>query len=459
MSDLKSMSDLSNKVLIADAFHAPDASRVETLPRLLIRIDRAGVIAQTLRPDEPGYAEARAWAEREGTLVEWPERQFLLPGLVDLHVHAPQYPQLGAALDEPLEVWLNKYTFPLEARYADLAFARASYERLVGDLLANGTTTALYFATIHQQATRALADICLRHGQRALIGRVAMDNAELCPEFYRDPSPEAAIAETRAFIDYVRAHPGNGDGRVTPVVTPRFIPACTDAALAGLGALARECGCPVQTHASESDWEHGYVLARHGMTDSASLDRFGLIGRGAVLAHAVHLTGADMDLLSARGAGVAHCPASNAYFADAVFPLRAALDKGVHVGLGTDTSGGPSASLFDAARTAILASRVLESGANPGLAREARGGVAGARIDFRTAFHLATAGGSQALDLAVGLFAPGYRFDAIRLDADAEAGGVRLWEADAGEQVLQKIVYGATRANVTGVWVDGRAVA
>ena len=105
------------------------------------------------------------------------------------------------------------------------------------------------------------------------------------------------------------------------------------------------------------------------------------------------------------------------------------------------------------------ASRVLESGANPGLAREARGGSAGARIDFRTAFHLATAGGGRALDLPIGLFASGYRFDAIRLDAEAQSGGVRLWEFDQGEQVLQKIVYGATRANVTGVWVDGRGVA
>ena len=454
----RAMSDLTNRVLLADAFHAPEALRVETLERLLVRIDGEGIIAAIWRPGEPGYEEALASARREGVLVEWPERQYLLPGLVDLHVHAPQYPQLGAALDEPLEIWLNKYTFPLEARYADLAFARASYQKLITDLIAEGTTTALYFATIHQDATRALADICLAQGQRALIGRVAMDNAELCPDFYRDPSAEAAVAETRAFIDYVHAHPANTAGRVTAVVTPRFIPACTDAALQGLGALARERACPVQTHASESDWEHGYVLERHGMTDAESLDRFGLVGRRTVLAHAVHLTEADMDLLTARGAGVAHCPASNAYFADAVFPLRAALRKGLHVGLGTDISGGPGASLFDASRTAILASRMLESGVDAGAARGARGGVAAARIDFRAAFHLATAGGGEALDLPIGLFAPGYRFDAIRIDAEATAGGIRLWDFDRGEQTLQKIIYGATRANVAGVWVDGRSL-
>ena len=452
------MADLRSKLLLADAFHAPECGRVETLTRALFAIDADGVIAAIYRRGAPGYAEALAAARASRVFVEWPQRQFLLPGLVDLHVHAPQFPQLGAALDEPLEVWLNKYTFPLEARYADLGFAQEAYSALVGDLLANGTTTALYFATIHQQATRALADICLQRGQRALIGRVAMDNPELCPDFYRDPSPEAAIEETRAFIAYVRQHPGNGEGRVTPVVTPRFIPACTDAALAGLGALARECGCPVQTHVSESDWEHGYVLARHGMTDAASLDRFGLVGRRTVLAHAVHLTDADMDLVAARGAGVAHCPASNAYFADAVFPLRRALAKGLHVGLGADISGGPSALMFDACRTAVLASRILETGVDPRRSAPTRGGEAEARVDFRTAFHLATAGGGAALDLPIGVFAPGYRFDAIRLDAEAPAGGVRLWEFDAGEQILQKIVYGATRANIAGVWVDGRAV-
>ena len=453
------MTDLANRLLLADAFHAPAPDRIEVLPRLAVAIDAEGVITSTLSPPDPGYDDALDAARRDGRLVEWPAGAYLLPGLVDCHVHAPQYPQLGAALDEPLEVWLNKYTFPLEARYADLAFARAAYATLVEDLLAHGATTALYFATIHQDATRALADICLAKGQRALIGRVAMDHPALCPDSYRDPSPQAAVTETRAFIDYVRAHPENHAGRVTPVVTPRFIPACTDAALEGLGRLAAECGCPVQTHVSESDWEHAHVLARHGMTDAASLDRFALLGRRSMLAHAVHLTPEDRALVKARGARIAHCPASNAYFADAVFPLREALAEGLHVGLGTDISGGPSASLFDSARAAIFVSRLRESGVDAARAPDERGGVTDARIDFRAAFHLATRGGGVALDLPIGLIAPGFRFDALRLNPHAKAGGVRLWDGDAGEQVLQKIVYGATRANIAGVWVDGRAVA
>jgi guanine deaminase len=256
--------------------------------------------------------------------LELPAGQVVLPGFVDLHVHAPQYPQLGLALDEPLEVWLGKYTFPLEARYADLDFAREAYGTLVSDLLAGGTTTALYFATVHREATQLLAEICLAKGQRGLVGKVVMDNPETSPDYYRDETAEAAVADTRAVIDHIRALPGND--RVLPVINPRFIPSCTDDALAGLGALAQECGCHVQTHCSESDWAHGYALERYGHTDTVALDGFGLLTRKTVLAHSVFLTDTDMDAVRDAGAGVAHCALSNMYFANAVFPLRRASE-------------------------------------------------------------------------------------------------------------------------------------
>jgi guanine deaminase len=270
--------ELNNKWLLASGFHAPVAGEVDVLNDVLIGVDGAGVISGVMRPDHPDYAERLRDAEAAGRLERAPVGTYLLPGFVDCHVHAPQYPQLGSALDEPLEVWLQTYTFPLEARYKDITFAKRAYALLVEDLIGNGTTTALYFATIHDEATRSLVDTCLEKGQRALIGKVAMDHPENCPDYYRDASPDAAIKGTRAIINYIRGHLDNGTGRVKPVVTPRFIPACTDATLEGLGDLARECGCHVQTHCSESDWEHDYVLARHGMSDTESLDRFGLLG-------------------------------------------------------------------------------------------------------------------------------------------------------------------------------------
>jgi guanine deaminase len=420
----------------------------------VIAVGADGVISEVAAAGDPRHQMLRDAAQKAGTLVELPRRSVVLPGFVDLHVHAPQYPQLGTALDVPLETWLQRYTFPLEARYADAAFARRQYGVLVDDLLACGTTTAVYFATIHQAASRILADICLEKGQRALVGKVAMDNRSVCPDYYRDDSADAALGETRAFIDYVRSHPDNA-GLVEPVVTPRFIPSCTDPLLDGLGAIARECECAVQTHCSESDWEHDYVLARHGVTDTQSLDRFGLLTRRTVLAHANFISTADMALIRERGAGVAHCPLSNVYFSGAVFPLRAALAKGVRVGLGTDIAGGPSASMFDAARWSIAASRLLEGGVDPKLGADKRG-VADSRIGLPTALHLATAGGADVLGLPVGRFASGFRFDAIEIDLDAEGGPIRsLEEAESETDLVSKIIFGATRANVARVWVDG----
>lgn len=454
------MTDLKGKALLASGFHAPERGSIDVLRDALITIGADGVIASVLRPGDEAYDEAVSAAAGAGALVTLPKGSYLLPGLVDLHVHAPQYPQLGQALDVPLEVWLHKYTFPLEARYADAAFARRNYGRLVDDLLANGTTTALYFATIHQDATRILVDACLERGQRALVGKVVMDNPDQCPDDYRDASAQAAVEGTADLIDYVRGHPDNASGLVSPVITPRFIPSCTDASLGELGALARSCGCHVQTHCSESDWEHGYVLARYGVTDTAALDRFGLIGRTSVLAHANFITPDDMETIRVRRAAVAHCPISNAYFSNAVFPLKAALEKGLNVGLGTDISGGPSASLFDGMRGAVMVSRMLETGTDPDLPPERRSSRTGARIDFRDAFHLATAAGGIALDLRVGQFAPGYRFDAMAVDTLAEAGTIRLRDdLDPEDGILQKIVYTASRSNLAAVWVDGRKVA
>jgi guanine deaminase len=451
--------DLGGRAILADAFHAPRLGVVEHLPGALIEIDADGVIAAVTTEADEAHAERVRALRREGRLETLTAGSFLTPGFVDLHVHAPQYPQLGRALDAPLEVWLQTYTFPLEARYRDLAFARRAYRALVEDLLANGTTTALYHATIHEDATRLLVDICLEAGQRAVIGKVAMDHPESCPDFYRDASVDAAIAGTRAVIDHIRTHPDNRDRRVEPVVTPRFIPACTDPLLEALGALAKDCGCRVQTHCSESDWEHGHVLERIGRRDAEALDGFGLLRPHSVMAHATLLPPQDMDLLRDRQTAVAHCPLSNAYFGDAVFPLRAALQKGLRVGLGTDISGGPSASMFEAQRWAIAASRMLEAGVEPDLPRDLRSKRAGARIDFRDAFFLATRGGGEALGLPIGLFREGCAFDAIEIDPAAPAGGIRLIDGpDEGEALLQKSLFTATRANIARTWVAGLVV-
>jgi guanine deaminase len=448
----------TDRAYLGTALHAPVRGRLEVLRDTLIVVGGDGKIHSVHPADSPATDALTRHFESAGALVRLQEGQYLLPGLIDLHVHAPQWPQLGLALDLPLEEWLQAYTFPLEARYADLDYAETVYTSLVDGLLAHGTTTALYFATIHLAATQKLADICLKKSQRALIGRVAMDEPSQCPAYYRDVSAAMAEAQTRDFIDYVRSMPGNEGGLVLPVITPRFIPSCSDELLRRLGALARQTGCHVQTHCSESDWEHRYVLERCGVSDTAALERFGLLSRRTILAHGNFIGDEDVALIAKHGAGIAHCPLSNVYFSDAVFPLRRILEQGVHVGLGSDIAGGCSPSILDNARFAVMASRLLESGVDSALDRGERRRP-GARIDALTAFWLATAGGGMALGLDVGLFREGYQFDALVIDARVPNGNLRLDAADKPEEVLQKIIYSAGRANIRDVWVANRRVA
>ncbi len=438
--------------------HAPVCGEIEVIPAALVEVDDHGQIAAVHELTSSSYKPARNKALQTGTLVELTDSQYLLPGMVDLHIHAPQWPQLGSALHLPLNDWLQQCTFPLEARYADIKFAEKIYASLVETLIANGTTTALYFATIHLQSSKLLAEICLHKGQRALVGKVAMDNPDQCPDFYRDSSTAQGLADTGALIEFIRALPGNENKRVLPVVTPRFIPSCTDEMLAGLGKLAQDYDCHVQSHCSESDWQHEYVIERHGMRDTASLDRFGLLGNKTVLAHANFINDTDMATIGQRQCGIAHCPLSNFYFSNAVFPARRALDRGLNVGLGTDISGGPNPSLLHNCSVAVTSSRALEEGVNPDLSAAERGSP-GARINFKEAFWMATTGGGCALDLKIGLIKAGYNLDAIVVDTAVAGSNLMLWdEIDDDGSILQKIIYNANRSNIVKVWVQGKLI-
>ncbi|HHA1934900.1 TPA: guanine deaminase [Enterobacter ludwigii] len=446
------------RVVSAQGYTAESKENVTHFTDTLFCIDGSGTIVDIIQHNDDAFRHVRDAARKAGKLTELSSDQYLLPGLIDLHVHAPQWPQMGKALDKPLEKWLNDYTFPLEARYADVDFARRNYTELVSALLANGTTTAVYFATLHTESSVELARICLAQGQRALVGRVAMDDPSQCPDYYRDETAASAEAETRAFIRAVAELPGNTAKRVLPVITPRFIPSCTDDLLKRLGTVAKETGCHVQTHCSESDWEHGYVKERLGKTDTVALRDFGLLTPKTILAHSNHIEDDDADLIKKTGAGVAHCPLSNFYFANAVFPLRAMLDRGLNVGLGTDIAGGHSPSVFDACRHAITASKALNDGVDARIKPEHRGRP-GSAVSFKEAFWLATAGAGGVLELPVGKLEVGYQFDAIVIDTRAAGSDIYIHPAeDQPEDRLQKIIFNARRNNISRVWVDGKAV-
>jgi guanine deaminase len=285
-----------------------------------------------------------------------------------------------------------------------------------------------------------------------------MDHPTGTPPWYRDEHAFAGIDSSLRSIETIRALDAGRD-LVRPMITPRFTPACSDDLLAGLGELAADTGVAVQSHCSESDWAHREALSRFWITDTAALDMFGLLRPGSILAHANHVTDADVDLILRNGVGIAHCPLSNSYFAEAVLPARRLLDRGVRVGLGTDVAGGSSPGLLAQCQHAVTASRMLESGVDVTRSADERG-VPDSRIDIVTAFWMATLGGAAALNLPVGLLEVGRRFDAFAVDTidrnGARRNELQVWPELHGPQaVFEKIVRLAGPTDITHTWVNG----
>ncbi|BBM67163.1 guanine deaminase [Vibrio alfacsensis] len=444
--------------LQGDMFHCPIKGEFEYLSDALILIDLNGNIAATYQPCDAEYALARDELKLAGKLTELAKGQYLLPGLVDLHCHAPQWPQAGKGLDLPLYDWLQNYTFPLENRYTDLDFAKEVYGDVTKTLLANGTTSAVYFASIHREPTELLAQTCLDVGQRAFVGKVNMDNAEQCPDYYREASIEQALYETELFVNNVFRLKGNDSGLVSPVITPRFVPSCTPTMLNKLGELVQKYDLHMQTHCSESDWARDYSQAQFGKTDIEIYADAGLLNNKTVLAHSIFLTEKDVEMIKRYNAGIGHCPLSNMFFANAAMQTRELLDYGVQIGLGSDIAGAPSPSIFRAAFDAVSHSRVREEGVDVKLSASDRG-TAGSRVSFVEAFWMATTGGAQVLDSKTGVFAKHFHFDAIVLEANKDVGNLRIWpDFDTPKDILEKIICLAQKENIKRVWVQGKQV-
>ncbi|MDR7236905.1 guanine deaminase [Neobacillus drentensis] len=446
------------QVFQGTAFSSKSPKEVQILKEYLFCVNANGMIEKVVSPEDADYQPLLDAFQGEENFLRLAEGQYFLPGFVELHVHAPQWAQAGTALDIPLYDWLNTYTFPLESKFSDLDFAKNVYQDVVSTLLANGTTTALYFATVHKEASLLLAEICAQKGQRGLVGKVVMDDPEQNPDYYRDADTQTALADTEEFILAVNKLAKRVKQGVYPVVTPRFIPSCSDDALKGLGELAAKYDTYVQSHCSESDWEHDYVKKRFDKNDAFALHHFGLLRDKSVMAHCNFLNENDADLFVETGTAVCHCPISNAYFANSVIPIAHLHSKGVEIGLGTDISGGFSPSLFDNVRQAVIVSRMLEDGVNTALPAEERG-VANSRITINEAFYLATAGGGESLSLPIGRLAENYAWDVQIIDTSVSSAKLPIYHAKEDlHDVFQKIMYLVRSENIREVWVQGEKV-
>lgn len=440
-----------SQVVEGSYFSAVDCDSITHGLNSLICVDKRGVIERIVDDTDDNFGRIRRQAEVDNVLVRLADDECVLPGFVDLHVHAPQWAQAGLALDRPLNEWLNTYTFPLESKFSDLNFARRVYSQLIMELLANGTTTVMFFGTIFNESNLALAKLCAQLGLRSYIGKVAMDNPDQTPDYYRDISARQAILGTEEFIDAIQELRGQTGATLVPVITPRFVPSCTDELLAGLGKLARKYDLPVQSHCSESDWEHHYVQERFHMRDAQVLDHFGLLTDRAVMAHGTMLNSDDRQLFLCNQTAIAHCPISNVYFGNAVFPVKRALRDGNKMGLGTDISGGYSPSLYQNIQQAVMSSQMLQDGVDQSIDAANRG-VDGSRISVKNAFYLATLGGARSLHLNVGVIEPGYRADFQIIKQR------RTFFQSHGEGQFERLMYQTQRSDIQRVFVGGKLV-
>lgn len=398
-------------------------------------------------------------------------REMLLPGLIDAHVHAPQYAFAGTGTDRALmgpTGWLETYTFPWERACSDDAagLGRRAFDACVRATLAEGTTCANYFGVLSSAGCCALADACAAAGQRAFVAKVCMDRAS--PEDYVE-SAEEGVRGARALAEHCATLP-----LVHAALAPRFVPTCSKESLEALGALAEELGpaCLVHTHVSESLDEVEYVKIVEGNAaarDAPILDAAGLLRpRATVLAHGVHLTDYELRLLAQRECAIAHCPLSNWFFAHGVLRAKRCQRMGVTLCLGTDVAGGYSPSMLNACQHAVAASRA--AGFVARAAKDETWNEEEEHLDYAEAFWMATAGGAAALGCArrLGRLEAGFAFDALVVDLSRleEDVAVVVGSTGTGPQTtgnaqsrFERFVNRGCSSDIAHVFVQGRRVA
>lgn len=364
----------------------PDAIRHE--PDGLLIVEDGIVVArgtyQDLAPLHPGVA------------IE-PLPGLIVPGFIDAHIHYPQMDRIASHGAQLLD-WLDRHIFPAEKAFADRAHADGVAAAFLTELLRNGTTSALVFATVHPQSVDALFDEAARRNMRIVAGKVLMD---LGPEGLAD-TPHSGRAESEALIR--RWH---GHKRLGYAVTPRFALTSSDAQLADTGALlAAHPDVLLHTHLAENLGECAAVADRfpYACDYLDVYDRFGLVGPRSVFAHGVHLSDRACARLHESGAGIAVCPSSNLFLGSGFFDFGQADRHSVRLGLGTDVGAGTSFSLLSTAGLAYQAA----------LSR-------GDALDPFRALYLATAGSAGLLHIAdrVGSLEPGQEADFVVLDTAA----------------------------------------
>ena len=372
----------------------------------------------------------------------------IFPGMVDLHVHAPQYAFRGMCMDLELMDWLNRYTFPEEEKYENLEYAERAYGMFVNALNSGATTRACVFATRHRYATELLMKLMEESGLISFVGKVNMDRE--ASEALTEASADISAYTTFGWINAVKDKFTN----TKPILTPRFIPCCTDKLMEELREIQMAYGIPVQSHLSESKGEIEFVkfLRPNDPFYGDSYNDYDLFGKNddintdvkTVMAHCVWSTEEEVELMRQNGVFVAHCPASNMNLTSGIAPIRKYLDKGLNVGLGSDIAGGHSDSIFRAITDTIQVSkmyfRMVDETVKP--------------LIFPEAFYLATKGGGAFFG-NVGSFEDGYEFDAVILDDSILSHPQPL---NLAERMERAVYLGLDTKKITAKFIAGTKI-
>ena len=384
--------------------------------------------------------DASAMAEAyPNAAVEHLGDQLILPGLIDAHVHFPQIDVIGAYGEQLLE-WLEHYAYPGEMRYADADYARAAAGFFLDELLANGTTTAAVFTTVHAHSAEALFEAAEARRIRLIAGKVLMDRNSP-PEL--SDTPERAYEESQALIE--RWH---GRGRLGYAITPRFALTSSHEQLSAAGRLAAEYPDTwIQTHLAENEAEIAAVAAAY--PDCRSYldvyDRHGLLRERAVFGHCLHLDETDTRRLGDAGGTAAFCPSSNLFLGSGLFDLAAMRAASVRVALASDVGAGTSLSMLS---TMADAYKVLQ--------------LRGYSLHATEALYLATLGAAEALGIAdrIGSLEPGKEADFIVVDAAAtRLSGRRRGQLESVEEQLFALITLGDDRHIARTYVAGERLA
>lgn len=417
---------------VSDPFGAADVdSTWRYYPDGCLKVDDEGRIAWI-----GDWNDAALSADESA--VRLPANTLITPGLIDTHLHAPQLEMIGSYGGDLLE-WLNRYTFPTEARFADPDHARAIARELFVELPRGGTTSALLFSTTHTAATEIFFEEAERAGMRAIIGKTLMDR--LAPDELLEPAG-SAIAASRELI-----RKWHGRGLLSYAISPRFAPTCSGELLAAAGALKSEFpDVYVHTHVSENRGEVRWV--RELFPDSRDYvsvyHEAGLLGPRSILAHGIHLTDGELELLRTTGSRISHCPNSNLFLGSGLFPLRRVLGAGITCGLGSDIGAGTTPCLFNAMADAYKVQQVQGLSLSP----------------FEL-WYLATLGGARTLSLdgVTGSLEPGKDADFLVLDLRATSLlERRITSAGSVQEVLAGLIFMGDDRVVSETWVRGRKI-